>query len=66
MVEEYIKTNEPMTNSNNFSHLLTLYLNDQGTLKQILSRTTKVDLLRFIEWAGDKIELRTIIKILQK
>lgn len=55
-----------MTKSNDFNRLLALYSNDRTQLYQIMSRMTKVDILRFIEWAGCGIDIREIIKILQR
>ena len=58
--------NEPMTKSNDFPRLLQLYLNDRTRLALAMTRMTKVQILRFVEWGQDRVEIREIIKILQK
>jgi len=58
--------NEPMTKSNDFHRLLSLYSNDRTQLYQVMTRMTKVEILRFVEWGQDRVDIREIIKILQK
>jgi len=56
-----------MTKSNDFNRLLSLYLNDRAQLYQVMTRMSKLNILRFAEWGGqDRVDIREIIKILQK
>ena len=55
-----------MTKTNDFQRLLQLYLNDRAQLALVMNRMSKVQILRFVEWGQDRVEIREIIKILQK
>ena len=55
-----------MTKTNDFPRLLQLYLNDRAQLALVMNRMSKVQILRFVEWGQDRVEIREIIKILQK